>query len=147
LPGRLGRPVRFANDANCFALSEATDGAAAGAALVFGVIVGTGTGGGVVFNGTVITGAQAIAGEWGHTPLPQPRDDERPGPRCYCGRTGCVETWLSGPRLQEQFKRHTGRSLRATEIADAAEAGDRQAAEHLELYCDRLARSLAVVIN
>jgi len=143
----LGRPVRLANDANCFAVSEASDGAAAGCGIVFGVILGTGVGGGVVIDGRPLTGAQAIAGEWGHTPLPQPRDDERPGPRCYCGRAGCVETWLSGPRLQEQFKRHTGRTLRATEIADAAGAGDKQAAEHMELYCDRLARALSVVIN
>jgi fructokinase len=147
LERRLERPVRLANDANCFAVSEASDGAAAGCAIVFGVILGTGVGGGVVIDGRPLTGAQAIAGEWGHTPLPQPRDDERPGPRCYCGRTGCVETWLSGPRVQEQFERRTGRTLRATEIADAAEAGDAQAAEQIELYCDRLARALSVVIN
>ena len=116
--------MRLANDANCFAVSEASDGAAAGCGIVFGVILGTGVGGGVVIDGRPLTGAQAIAGEWGHNPLPQPRDDERPGPRCYCGRTGCIETWLSGPRLQEQFKRRTGRTLRATEIADAADAGD-----------------------
>jgi fructokinase len=143
----LERPVRFANDANCFAVSEASDGAASGCGIVFGVILGTGVGGGVVIDGRPLTGAQAIAGEWGHTPLPQPRDDERPGPRCYCGRTGCVETWLSGPRLQEQFKSRTGRTLRATEIADAAAAGDEQAAAQMELYCDRLARALSVVIN
>jgi fructokinase len=143
----LARPVRLANDANCFAVSEASDGAAAGCGIVFGVILGTGVGGGVVIDGRPLAGAQAIAGEWGHTPLPQPRDDERPGPACYCGRRGCVETWLSGPRLQEQFKQRTGRTLRATEIAEAAEAGDKQAAEHLELYCDRLARALSVVIN
>ena len=143
----LGRPVRLENDANCFAVSEASDGAAAGCGIVFGVILGTGVGGGVVIDGRPLTGAQAIAGEWGHNPLPQPRDDERPGLRCYCGRMGCIETWLSGPRVQEQFERHTGRTLRATEIAAAAEAGDKQAAEHIELYCDRLARALAVVIN
>jgi fructokinase len=143
----LGRPVRLENDANCFAVSEASDGAAAGCGIVFGVILGTGVGGGVVIDGRPLTGAQAIAGEWGHTPLPQPRDDERPGPRCYCGRIGCVETWLSGPRVQAEFERRTGRSLRATEIADAALAGDKQAAEQIELYCDRLARALAVVIN
>jgi fructokinase len=143
----LARPVRLANDANCFAVSEASDGAAAGCGIVFGVILGTGVGGGVVVDGRPLTGAQAIAGEWGHTPLPQPRDDERPGPRCYCGRSGCVETWLSGPRLQEQFKQRSGRSLRATEIAEDAVAGDKQATEHIELYCDRLARALSVVIN
>lgn len=143
----LDRPVRLENDANCFAVSEASDGAAAGCGIVFGVILGTGVGGGVVIDGRPLTGAQAIGGEWGHNPLPYPRDDERPGPRCYCGRMGCIETWLSGPRLQAEFEHRTGRTLRATEIADAALAGDAQAAEHMELYCDRLARSLAVVIN
>jgi fructokinase len=143
----LGRPVRMANDANCFAVSEASDGAAAGSGIVFGVILGTGVGGGVVIDGRPITGAQAIAGEWGHNPLPDRRDDERPGVRCYCGRTGCIETWLSGPRLQEQFRARTGRSLRATEIAEAAEAGDARAIEQMELYCDRLARALSAVIN
>ena len=137
----------MANDANCFAVSEASDGAAAGCSTVFGVILGTGVGGGVVIDGRPLTGAQAIAGEWGHNPLPVPADDERPGPSCYCGRKGCIETWLSGPRLQEQFSQRTGRSLRATEIAEAALAGDRQAVEQMELYCDRLARALATVVN
>jgi fructokinase len=114
---------------------------------VFGVIVGTGVGSGIVVHGRVLEGPNGIAGEWGHNPLPSPADDERPGPRCYCGRVGCIETWLSGPRLQEQFARRTGRNLRATDIADAALAGDAQAKEHMELYCDRLARSLSVVIN
>src|SRR5262249_27396921 len=123
----LGREVRMANDANCFAVSEATDGAARGCSVVFGVILGTGGGGGVVIDGRPLTGAQAIAGEWGHNPLPQPTDDERPGPRCYCGRMGCIETWLSGPRLQQQFRDRTGRDLRATDIADAALQGDREA--------------------
>ncbi|MEM1416172.1 MAG: ROK family protein, partial [Myxococcota bacterium] len=99
LAAALGRPVRLANDANCFALSEASDGAAAGAEVVFGVIVGTGTGGGVIVRGRALTGPNAIAGEWGHTPLPWPTPDEVPGPPCYCGRRGCVETWLSGPGL------------------------------------------------
>ena len=143
----LGREVRLANDANCFAVSEASDGAAAGCAIVFGVILGTGVGGGVVIDGRPLAGAQAIAGEWGHNPLPQPQDDERPGPDCYCGRRGCIETWLSGPRLQHQFAERTGRMLRATEIADAALAGDATAAAQLELYADRLARALAGVIN
>jgi len=147
LEQRLGRPVRLENDANCFAVSEASDGAAAGCGIVFGVILGTGVGGGVVIDGRPLTGSQAIAGEWGHNPLPHPRDDERPGLRCYCGRTGCIETWLSGPRLQQQFKQRTGRTLRATEIADAADAGDPQAAEEMEIYCDRLARALSAVIN
>jgi len=143
----LGREVRLANDANCFAISEASDGAAAGCGIVFGVILGTGVGGGLVVEGRPLTGAQAIAGEWGHTPLPFPGDDERPGPPCYCGRSGCIETWLSGPRLQDQFARHTGRQNRATDIAEAANRGDAQAAAQMELYCDRLARALSVVIN
>ena len=147
LERRLGREVRLANDANCFAVSEASDGAAAGCSIVFGVILGTGVGGGVVIDGRPLTGAQAIAGEWGHNPLPLPGDNERPGPRCYCGRTGCIETWLSGPRLQGQFEERTGRSLRATDIALAALAGDAEAARHMELYCDRLARALANVVN
>jgi fructokinase len=143
----LSREVRMANDANCFAVSEATDGAAEGCGIVFGVILGTGVGGGIVLDGRPLTGAQAIAGEWGHTPLPLPLDDERPGPRCYCGRAGCIETWLSGPRLQAEFAERTGRKLRATEIAEAAAAGDAEAAAQMELYCDRLARALSVVVN
>lgn len=147
LEQRLGREVRMQNDANCLAVSEASDGAAAGCDIVFGVILGTGVGGGVVIDGRPLTGAQAIAGEWGHNPLPHPRDDERPGLGCYCGRAGCIETWLSGPRLQDEFLRRTGRTLRATDIAEAALAGDPQAAEQMEIYCDRLARALAGVIN
>jgi fructokinase len=143
----LGREVRLANDANCLAISEASDGAATGCAIVFGVILGTGVGGGVVIDGKGLVGAQAIAGEWGHNPLPLPRDDERPGPSCYCGHAGCIETWLSGPRLHEQFARRTGRDLQATAIAEAARAGDAEAAAQIELYCDRLARALAGVIN
>jgi fructokinase len=143
----LGREVRMENDANCFAVSEATDGAAAGLGIVFGVILGTGVGGGVVIDGRPLTGAQAVAGEWGHNPLPYPTDGERPGPLCYCGRIGCVETWLSGPRFERQFLDDTGRALRATEIGEAALAGDTEAAAHLELYCDRLARALSVVVN
>jgi len=143
----LDREVRMENDANCFAVSEATDGAAKGCPIVFGVILGTGVGGGVVIDGRPLTGAQAIAGEWGHNPLPNRTDDERPGPRCYCGRVGCVETWLSGPRVQEQFHARTGRDMRATDIAEAALKGDKDAAAHIELYCDRLARALSVVVN
>ena len=143
----LGREVRMQNDANCFAVSEASDGAAAGAGVVFGVILGTGVGGGVVIDGRPITGAQAVAGEWGHNPLPHPTDSERPGPKCYCGRVGCVETWLSGPRLEQQFLARTGRKLRATDIGEAAQAGDAEAEAQMELYCDRLARALSVVIN
>lgn len=147
LETRLGREVRMANDANCFAVSEASDGAAAGCNIVFGVILGTGVGGGVVIKGLPLTGAQAISGEWGHNPLPYPNDSERPGPRCYCGRSGCIETWLSGPRLQEQFGQSSGRRLRATEIAEAALTGDGEARAQMEVYCDRLARALAGIIN
>jgi fructokinase len=147
LERRLDREVRMSNDANCFAVSEASDGAAAGCGIVFGVILGTGVGGGVVVDGKPLTGAQAIAGEWGHNPLPLPHDDERPGPQCYCGQVGCIETWLSGPRLQQQFEQRTGRTLRATEIAEAALAGDPQAAAQMAIYCDRLARALAGIIN
>jgi fructokinase len=147
LPRRLERPVRFANDANCFALSEATDGAAAGAAIVFGVIVGTGTGGGVVRNGQVVTGANAIAGEWGHNPMPAPRDDERPGPLCYCGRNGCIEMFLSGPALARDFAGRTGRAIAAEEIARRAQAGDREAVATLERYAERMARALGTIIN
>ncbi|UYN97382.1 MAG: ROK family protein [Enhydrobacter sp.] len=147
LERRLGRDVRLENDANCFAVSEAADGAAAGLEVVFGVILGTGVGGGVVVGGRPLTGAQAIAGEWGHNPLPAPRDDERDGPPCYCGRRGCIESWLSGPALQREFMRRTGRDLRATDISDAALAGDRQAADQMESYCDRLARALGSIVN
>lgn len=147
LPARLGRPVRFANDANCFALSEATDGAAAGASVVFGVIVGTGTGGGVVVNGTVLSGINGVAGEWGHNPLPWPDGDERPGPSCYCGRSGCIETFLSGPGLQRDFTRATGHTLDAHAIVARAEAGDADANACLNRYEERMARALASVIN
>jgi fructokinase len=147
LSSLLGRPVRFANDANCFALSEAVDGAAAGARVVFGVIVGTGTGGGVVVDRKVLTGPNAIAGEWGHNPLPWPRDDEWPGPDCYCGKTGCVETFLSGPGLARDFRRATGEEVAAPEIVSRAEQGDEAASAALERYEDRMARALAVVLN
>lgn len=150
LAARLGRPVRLANDANCFALSEASDGAAAGAPVVFGVIVGTGCGGGVVVNGQVLTGPNAIAGEWGHNPLPWPRDDERPGPPCYCGKSGCLETFLSGPGLARDYALHMGReagSITAPEVVARAEAGEAAAREALQRYADRMARGLATVIN
>ncbi|MBN9486429.1 MAG: ROK family protein [Alphaproteobacteria bacterium] len=143
----LDREIRLANDANCFAISEASDGAATGCGIVFGVILGTGVGGGIVIDRQIVTGAQAIAGEWGHTPLPLPCDDERPGPQCYCGRMGCIETWLSGPRLQDQFAQRTSRQMRATDIADAALQGDAAATAHMEAYCDRLARALSVIVN
>jgi fructokinase len=143
----LGRDVRLANDANCFALSEASDGAAAGATCVFGVIVGTGTGGGIVVNGRVLTGPNAIAGEWGHNPLPWPREDERPGPACWCGKSGCIETWLSGPGLARDHRAATGEERSADEIAAAAVAGDAGAAATLARYADRMARALASVVN
>jgi fructokinase len=147
LERRLERSVRLANDANCFALSEASDGAGAGAQVVFGVILGTGTGGGVVIDGQVLTGANAIAGEWGHNALPRPRDDEWPGPRCYCGRTGCVELFLSGPGLERDHHERTRVRLDTAAIVRQAEAGDAACQQTLELYADRLARGLAMVMN
>jgi len=154
----LGREVRVQNDANCFALSEAADGAAAGARTVFGVIVGTGTGGGVVVNGALLLGANAVAGEWGHNPLPWPRPDtaagppmrgvgEWPGPPCYCGRSGCIETFLSGPGLSRDYAQVVGMHLTPAEIAARAEQGDRDAEACLARYDDRMARALASVIN
>lgn len=143
----LDRPVRLANDANCFALSEAVDGAAAGAPIVFGVILGTGTGGGVVIDGRLVDGRNLIAGEWGHNPLPAPRDDERPGPPCYCGRRGCIETFLSGPALRRDHHAATGEDLAAEEIAARADTGDAGAMASLSRYEDRLARALASVMN
>ena len=144
LSAALGRPVRIANDANCMALSEAVDGAAAGAGCVFGVIIGTGVGGGVVIDTRVRIGPNAIAGEWGHMPLPWPSDDERPGPSCYCGRAGCVETFLSGPGLAADHLRVTGEALEGPAIA----LGDTEAKRAtLERHADRFARSLAVVLD
>jgi fructokinase len=147
LERRLGRPVRVSNDANCFALSEATDGAAQGAHTVFGVILGTGTGGGVIVNGRVLEGRHRIAGEWGHNPLPWPQDGERPGPPCYCGRTGCIETFLSGPGLSAAYASVAGRPADAAEIAALAESGDPGANQALATYESRLARALASIIN
>lgn len=157
----LGRPVRVANDADCLALSEATDGAAAGATTAFAVILGTGVGGGVVANGRVLSGPNAIGGEWGHNPLPWPRLwdlpdgrtlDERPGEICYCGLSGCIETFLSGPGLTTDHHTATsfgihGARLSAAEIAERADQGDSACAASLERYCDRLARALSTVIN
>jgi fructokinase len=145
LAARLERPVRLANDANCFALSEATDGAAAGMAIVFGVILGTGVGGGLVVNGRAVTGANAIAGEWGHNPLPWPDADELPGPRCYCGRSGCIETFLSGPGLSRDYEAAGGRSAEPPAIVEAAD--NPVARESVERYEHRLARGLASIIN
>src|SRR6266496_4261490 len=147
LEERLGRPVRLMNDANCFALSEATDGAAAGAHVVFGVILGTGVGGGIVVDGRCLLGANLIAGEWGHNPLPWLRSDEWPGPLCYCGKRGCVEAWLSGPAFERDHAEHTGLTLPGREIVGAAARGDAGAAATLVRYHDRLARTLASLIN
>jgi fructokinase len=147
LPALLDRPVRFANDANCFALSEATDGAAAGAEVVFGVILGTGCGGGILVHGHVLTGVNGIAGEWGHNPLPAPRDDERNGPPCYCGRRGCIEQFLSGPGLAREYQTQGGDEVSAKEIAARAAAGDALAEAALACYEERLARALGSVIN
>jgi fructokinase len=143
----LGRSVRLTNDANCFALSEATDGAGAGAETVFGVIAGTGTGGGVVVQGHLCTGPNAIAGEWGHNPLPWPDDDERPGPPCYCGKHGCIETFLSGPGMADDHARVAGTRLEAREIAFEAAAGDAACEATLARYERRMARALASIIN
>jgi len=147
LAAALGRPVRLANDANCFALSEATDGAAAGAEVVFGVIVGTGTGAGVVVHGRVLSGANGIAGEWGHNPLPWPRDEERPGPACYCGKHGCIETFLSGPGMQADYARATAKTASAEHIVARANEGDAAAEAVVAHYEDRMARGLANIIN
>ena len=147
LADALDRPIRLANDANCFALSEAVDGAAAGCATVFGVILGTGVGGGIVIDGRVLEGRNAIAGEWGHNPLPWPNDGERPGPACYCGRHGCVETFLSGPGLTHDDAAHRGERLDPDEIARRAAGGEDLATAALGRYEERLARALAGVIN
>jgi fructokinase len=143
----LGRPIRAANDANCFTLSEATDGAAAGRDIVFGIIAGTGVGGGVCVGGKVLTGAHAIAGEWGHNPLPAPSRDEIPGAPCYCGKSGCIESWCSGPALSAQFEAMTGRRMMPTQIAAAALAGEGDAARMMDIYLDRFARAIATLVN
>ena len=147
LESRLAREVRIENDANCFALSEAIDGAARGAAVVFGVILGTGVGGGVVVNGRAITGANAIAGEWGHNPLPLPTSADHPLPLCYCGRRACIETYLSGPALTADHARSTGVRIEPRELARLASADDRDAKATLARYEERLARAIAGVIN
>ena len=147
LPRVLGRPVRFENDANCFALSEARDGAGQGCGLVFGVILGTGTGGGIVVDGHLYRGRNAIGGEWGHNPLPWPGPDEYPGPRCYCGKTGCIETFLSGPGLAADHARTTGQWVEPARIVALATAGNAAAEATLARYDDRLARALASLIN
>jgi fructokinase len=147
LQARLGRPLRFANDADCFALSEATDGAGRDAKLVFGVIVGTGTGGGIVSNRQLLSGPNGIAGEWGHNSLPWPQPEELPGPACYCGLRGCIETWLSGPGLARDHQQWYGGSQDARTIIQSAELGDTNAGLTMQRYANRMARALASVIN
>ncbi|QHQ36725.1 ROK family protein [Algicella marina] len=147
LARRLDRPVAIANDANCFALSEAVDGGGAGAEVVLGVILGTGVGGGIVVKGQLIEGINAIGGEWGHIPLPMPTDDERPGPVCSCGVHGHTEAWLSGPSLAADHLRNSGEDLKAPEVIAKAAAGEAQAEATLQRFEDRLARSLATIIN
>ncbi len=143
----LQRDIRIANDANCFALSEAVDGAGKDAAVVFGVIIGTGTGAGIVIDKKVLLGANAIAGEWGHNPLPWPKDIELPGAQCYCGKSGCIETWLSGPGIVRDHELHNNEFIDAETLDNRARFGDEEADETLRRYEDRMARSLAHVIN
>jgi fructokinase len=147
LADRLQRPIRIANDANCFALSEATDGAGAGAQSVFGVIIGTGCGGGLVINGQIVEGARGIGGEWGHNPLPWANADEHPGPVCWCGRPGCLENWVSGTGMAADHNRMTGETATAQAIAERAGAGDSHAQATLDRHASRLARGLAHVVN
>ncbi|WP_420404094.1 ROK family protein [Nisaea sp.] len=147
LEAALRRPVRIQNDANCFAVSEAVDGAGRDAEIVFGVILGTGVGAGIAIRREAVEGRNAIAGEWGHNPLPAPRDDERPGEECYCGRRGCIETFLCGPALERQYVAAGGKPRSGSEIAARAGAGDPIADAVLDRYEDRLARALAHVIN
>lgn len=144
----LGRPVRFANDANCFALSEATDGAGAGSRIVFGVILGTGCGGGIVIDGRLVDGPRGIGGEWGHNPLPWPSANELQIAPCWCGRTGCLETWLSGPGVAGDHRRQTGQSLSCEEVVAASRSAEGASARAtLASHADRLARGLATVVN
>lgn len=147
LQHRLKRPIRLANDADCFALSEAIDGAGQGAKTVFGVILGTGVGGGIVYRQQLLSGPNRIAGEWGHNPLPWPREDDLPSLPCYCGKHGCIETYLSGPGLSAQHLQRHDQRLSAEQLVAHAESGERQAQDSLGRYYDQLARSLASVIN
>jgi fructokinase len=147
LAAALGREVRVANDANCFAVSEATDGAAAGAQVVFGVILGTGCGGGVAIGGRVHAGSNGVAGEWGHNPLPWPKPEEYPGPACYCGKRGCMEMWVSGTGIALDYEKATGRKCSTQSIVREFESGEQQAVAAVERFEDRLARGLAQVIN
>ncbi len=143
----IGRPVRMANDANCLALSEAVDGAAAGARAAFAIIVGTGCGGGLVIDGRIVEGANGIAGEWGHVPLPWPTKAEFPGPACWCGQHGCLESWVSGTGFRRDHEVVTGDRLEGAAIVAAARAGDNAAMATLDRYVDRLARALALIAN
>ena len=143
----LGRPVRIENDANCLAVSEAVNGAAAGAAVVWAIILGTGVGSGIAIDGAALSGRHRIAGEWGHNPLPSPRDDERPGPACYCGRHGCIETWVSGTGLAADHSRLIGRATTGEEVVAAMRAGELPARLSLDAYLDRLGRAVAHVVN
>lgn len=147
LEAALERPIAIANDADCLALSEAADGAAAGARTVFAVIIGTGCGGGVVVDGRLIEGANGIGGEWGHVPLPWAKEGEWPGPACWCSQRGCLETWLSGTGLRRDFKDHAGRELAGEAILEAARAGDPEAIAAFDRYVDRLGRALAMICN
>lgn len=147
LEAKLGRPVRLANDANCFTLSEAVDGAAASYHSVFGVILGTGCGGGIVIDGKVHVGVNAIAGEWGHNPLPYKTQEEEPGPLCYCKRLGCIETFISGTGFSLDYQKATGHTLSGHEIEARAQAGDPKAQAALSRLCERIAKSLGLVIN
>jgi len=147
LAAALGRPVRVANDANCLALSEAVDGAGAGANVVFAVILGTGCGGGVTAGGKLIEGLNGVGGEWGHMPLPWPDGDELPAPTCWCGQTGCLELYCSGTGFQNDFRRVTGKTALGADIIAAMRAGDADATAAFARYTDRLGRALAVVVN
>jgi len=143
----LERPVRLANDANCFALSEAREGTGRDAHCIFGVILGTGCGGGLVIGGNLIDGPRGIGGEWGHNPLPWPKRDELPGPECWCGHHGCMEQWVSGPALSADHMRHAGKKISAEEIAQSADAGETSAIKTLQRHAGRLARGLAAIVN
>jgi fructokinase len=147
LSQRLERPIRIANDANCFALSEAVDGAGRGAAVVFGVILGTGCGGGLVVNGKLVNGPMGISGEWGHNPLPWADADETPGPLCWCGRRGCIETWVSGTAVSRDHQQAGGETLSAEAIVDRAGAGNDEAQQTLDRHVSRLARALGALMN
>jgi len=147
LATRLGQPMRLENDANCFTLSEAVDGAGTHGRVVFGVILGTGVGGGIVIDRQLVTGHNRVAGEWGHNPLPWPRPDEFPGAQCYCGKSGCIETFLSGSGIARDYCARTGKRLAAEQIVEAAGTGDGEAQKSLEAFRDRLARGLAAVVN